>query len=91
MATPASQPQAQKTVLVQFGNRSRMVNFTATDCLMEKVRETYADQLSTGDKVFLQIQDASWGEFIDVLDLGCVADRSVLRMVRETQQVGLHL
>ena len=93
-ASPCVQLQllVLKSVLVQLGNRSRVVNFACTDGLLEKVQETYADQLSTGDKLFLQIQDPSWGVFLDLMDYGSVADRSILRVVVEKQeQVSLHV
>ena len=91
-----------KCVLVCFGERKRPVTLandaTVNDLKLAIVNE-YQDVLprsssstdqSVADRLVLQIKSEDWdGAFVDLKDEADVPDRSVLRVVEESQKVTL--
>ena len=81
--------QAEKGVLVRYGERSRSVTFTSgsesdSDLLLKEVVKTFDDQMPKSTKLFLQIKEEEWGgEFVDVSRTQSIPDRSVLKVVMQ--------
>lgn len=84
-----------KTVLVQLGTFSRVVEFecsrnrlsggaTERELLIERIRAAYSERVEAADRLTLQVQRKEWGDGVFVDYFGSeIEDKSIIRLVVE--------
>ena len=81
----------EKTFLFCLGDHKRPITIASRDIDVEKaVRETFHDLLESDCKIFLQLRDEGWKEYVDLT--GSVADipnNSVLRVIVTEKKASL--